>query len=373
MSDNDVIPISSTTAGDGTLTVDGDTVEVRFQRFLSHPIERVWAALTESDRLNEWLAARDGLIEPVFGGRVYLPTSGPAVIESTVLEVDPPRLLVYEWRTSEWDGGPVRWELAEIEGGTRLVLTHSAPAATETPWSWTLGGWHTLLDRLAKVFVGMPQPYAQADWERNQGHYAQVHGEDRGVARGVERASGGAGMSETASNPGAGRDGKLTLDGDTAVIRFERHLRHPIAKVWEAITEPGTIEQWLAPAEVDPRPGGRFRLAFTNTDSVVDSTISELEPPRLLGYRWVSNGQDRGAVRWELTETDGGSGTRLVLTHAYPGRDEGVVEFRAGWQTHLSLLAGALAGRPRVFDWALFNGLFARYRAEAGVSEGTTT
>jgi uncharacterized protein YndB with AHSA1/START domain len=36
--------------------VDGRYV-LRFERRLNHPVEKVWAALTESDRLAEWLAA----------------------------------------------------------------------------------------------------------------------------------------------------------------------------------------------------------------------------------------------------------------------------------------------------------------------------
>lgn len=162
---------------EGTLTLNGETVEIRFERHFAHPIEKVWAALTESDRLNEWLAVRDGIIEPVVGGRVHLPTSGPAVIESTVLEIDPPRLLVYAWRTAEWDGGPVRWELFETDSGTRLVLTHRAAGAMTTPLSWTLAGWHTLLDLLGDVLSGTPEPFSRDDWERNQRHYARVHGE----------------------------------------------------------------------------------------------------------------------------------------------------------------------------------------------------
>ena len=34
-------------------------------------------------------------------------------------------------------------------------------------------------------------------------------------------------------------DGRLTIDGDRAVLSFERHLPFPIEAVWSAITDPG--------------------------------------------------------------------------------------------------------------------------------------
>jgi hypothetical protein len=34
------------------------------------------------------------------------------------------------------------------------------------------------------------------------------------------------------------RDGRLTVDGDRAVLNFERRLPFPIEVVWSAITDP---------------------------------------------------------------------------------------------------------------------------------------
>lgn len=139
-------------------------------------------------------------------------------------------------------------------------------------------------------------------------------------------------------------------DRDVFSLRFERDLPHPIERVWAAITEPDALAQWLAPAAIEPRPGGRLRLAFTTSDSVVESTLSEFDPPRLLEYRWVSNGEDRGAVRWELEEV--GGRTRLVLTHAYTGTD--LASFIAGWKSHLLQLGAALNGAPIAFPWVFW-------------------
>ena len=43
------------TGADGTLVTDGAIALVAFERRLAHPVAAVWAALTESDQLAEWL------------------------------------------------------------------------------------------------------------------------------------------------------------------------------------------------------------------------------------------------------------------------------------------------------------------------------
>lgn len=165
-------------------------------------------------------------------------------------------------------------------------------------------------------------------------------------------------MSDAAS----GKRDTIRLDGEVFELRFERIFAHPIDRVWTALTQPGMIAQWLAPAEIDPRPGGRIRLAFTTSDSVVDSVISEIDPPRVLEYRWVSNGDDRGVVRWELADL--GIGTRLLLTHAYTGRD--LASFMAGWKSHLLQLDAVLDEVPIPFPWPFWRAEKAAFEAGQG-------
>ena len=58
-----------------------------------------------------------------------------------------------------------------------------------------------------------------------------------------------------------------TLDDGRHRLRFERHLRHPIDRVWRALTEPDEIEAWLARADVDLRSrAAAIHLEWLNTD-----------------------------------------------------------------------------------------------------------
>ena len=64
-----------------------------------HPVDRVWAALTSSEALAAWLMPND--FEPVIGHRFTFRTK-PApgfdgVVRCEVLELDPPKRMVWSW------------------------------------------------------------------------------------------------------------------------------------------------------------------------------------------------------------------------------------------------------------------------------------
>jgi uncharacterized protein YndB with AHSA1/START domain len=149
-------------------------------------------------------------------------------------------------------------------------------------------------------------------------------------------------------------------------IRFERYFNHPVEKVWDAITRPEQLSQWLGDATIDLRAGGRFRMAMSAEeleaarkaladqgydasdmdDASMDGEVLTVEPPRVLEYMWDSRDFKGGSLRWELTPD--GSGTRLVLTHVNP--PETFEEFRvrtlAGWHALLDLLGLMVDGVP---------------------------
>src|SRR5688500_12100620 len=82
-------------------------------------------------------------------------------------------------------------------------------------------------------------------------------------------------------------DGTLeTIDGRD-VLRYERHLSHPVERVWRAITAPEEIVQWLGEAELEPVEGGTVVVRWLNMPSdnaVVRGTVSAFASPRLLEF-----------------------------------------------------------------------------------------
>ncbi|MDP9364426.1 MAG: SRPBCC family protein [Chloroflexota bacterium] len=151
---------------DGTVRRVAGGHELRFERFLPHPIGRVWAALTESDALAAWLAP--GEFDLVPGGRAHLAFANTGhVLDGRVVAVEPPRLLAYTWGEGH---GVVRWELSSADGGTRLVLTHVFPVAAEAPSF--LAGWHTHLELLALALSGEPASWPWGRWHELHARYA---------------------------------------------------------------------------------------------------------------------------------------------------------------------------------------------------------
>jgi uncharacterized protein YndB with AHSA1/START domain len=89
-----------------------------------HPLDRVWEALTSSHALAAWLMPND--FKPVLGHRFTFRTR-PApgfdgIVRCEVLELDPPRRMVWSWTGGNIDT-TVTWTLDQTsDGGTTLRM-----------------------------------------------------------------------------------------------------------------------------------------------------------------------------------------------------------------------------------------------------------
>ena len=122
------------------------------------PPERVWAALTSSEALAAWLMPND--FAPVKGHRFTFRTK-PApgfdgIVHCEVLELDPPRRMVWSWA-----GGPldttVTFTLEPAGDGTRLRLQHEGfgGLAAQLVRRIMSNGWPRILRRhLAEWLAG---------------------------------------------------------------------------------------------------------------------------------------------------------------------------------------------------------------------------
>jgi uncharacterized protein YndB with AHSA1/START domain len=102
-------------------------LDLVFEEVLPHPVEAVWGALTDAAAISEWLMATTDF-RPQVGARFRMQTgrlSADGWVDAEVLELDPPRRMVWAWSVN--DGRPpttVTFELASEADGTRLTLTH---------------------------------------------------------------------------------------------------------------------------------------------------------------------------------------------------------------------------------------------------------
>jgi uncharacterized protein YndB with AHSA1/START domain len=164
------------TGADGTIVTSGGIAMIAFERRLAHPIDAVWAALTDAEQLADWLGP--GTLEPRAGGEVSIrtgPENRPALqrtMSGRILTWDPPRILEYEWRQPGLDLSVVRYELEAGAGGTILRLTHRRSVT-----SGGLGGragWHAYLDRLAAHLDRLPVPAWSARRAEVQAAYEEA-------------------------------------------------------------------------------------------------------------------------------------------------------------------------------------------------------
>jgi len=140
----------------GTIQREGERRTVRHVRRYEATPEDVWAALTEPEQVENWLA--EMTIEPRAGGRVTFRWQGGQTESGEVRVFDPPRTFEYTW--TEGSLSHIRFELTADAAGTVLVLEHSLIVPDSA--AGIGAGWHSHLDALDALLGGSHQ--APSDW-----------------------------------------------------------------------------------------------------------------------------------------------------------------------------------------------------------------
>ncbi len=125
--------------------------------------------------------------------------------------------------------------------------------------------------------------------------------------------------------------GTLETIDSRAALRFERHLPHPIERVWRAVSEPQELARWfVAPVHWTPITGETFEAYGQRGE------VTAVNPPRLL--EWIFAGE-----RFSFELSRDGDACRLVFTHVLTERALGA-QHAAGWEAYLDRLEGTLNG-----------------------------
>lgn len=143
--------------------------------------------------------------------------------------------------------------------------------------------------------------------------------------------------------------------------RLERLIEHDRQAVWNMLTNPERLAEWLAPGSIELRLGGAAKLNFTDSGTAIDSSVTAIDAPRLLEYSWSSPGEPLRPVRWEARAEP--AGTRLCLTVSVP-QSEDIARACAGWEAHLMMLLAAIEGVPIKFPFERFKTTREAYKAK---------
>ncbi|MGE5640005.1 MAG: SRPBCC family protein [Clostridia bacterium] len=118
-----------------------------------------------------------------------------------------------------------------------------------------------------------------------------------------------------------------TRGAEKPFLVLERTFAVAPEKVWRAWTQPEAISRWFGPggpqpvsrAELDVRPGGRFRICFGGADGnehEAAGVYKEVVPNRKLVFTWTwpRTTPERESVV-TITLEKAGEGTRFVFRH----------------------------------------------------------
>lgn len=134
----------------GTYQEIGGRPALRFERSFSHPVERVWSAVSDPEEMHHWFPATvTADLRP--GGAMSFDFDDPEAPETTgeVTEIDPPRLLAFTWGDDL-----LRFEIVPAGEGSRLVFTHFLSERNEA--ARNAAGWDLCLRELDRHVAGEP-------------------------------------------------------------------------------------------------------------------------------------------------------------------------------------------------------------------------
>ncbi len=143
-----------------------------------------------------------------------------------------------------------------------------------------------------------------------------------------------------------------------AVRAFEMEVRVQARPetVFSYLTDPVKARQWLGvDAELDPRPGGRFRATLTGrTRAAVRGEYIVVEPPHRLVYTWgweeplmmpVLKQVPPGSSTVEIMLVPDGDSTLVRVRHSGLPSEDAIGFHSLGWGSTLTRLQAVVAGR----------------------------
>lgn len=131
------------------------------------------------------------------------------------------------------------------------------------------------------------------------------------------------------------------------VIEIERRIEARPEEVFVYLTDADMYTSWMGmAAELDPRPGGVYRVTM-NRDTIAVGEYLAVDPPSRVVFTWGWEGDGTvppGSTTVEITLREDGDGTILRLRHSGFPTDEAAASHRVGWTMYVERLSVATRG-----------------------------
>jgi uncharacterized protein YndB with AHSA1/START domain len=134
---------------------------------------------------------------------------------------------------------------------------------------------------------------------------------------------------------------------ETGVLEVEARIEAPPETVFAYFTDAERYRRWMGQdAELDPRPGGLYRVRV-NDRQVVRGVYVELDPPQRLVFTWGWEGDadlPPGSTAVEVTLVPDGDHTIVRVRHSGFPSDAVAQVHEQGWRHYLQRLSVAGPG-----------------------------
>lgn len=280
---------------DSTLRTEDGRPVLRIRRFLPHPPQKVWRAVTDPAHLASWFPATVAMTPRMGETITFAPDAAAPDGEGVVTELDEPRVFAFTWNNDAF-----RIELLPADDGCELVFTHTFDADDRVNAGSFAAGWNACLDALAAGLDGVPAPGMSAETyaARHEEYHARFD-----LLRGT-------------AEPG----------GTVRIARLYPYHEG----VWGRLAEGAT-----------PKPGDEPPLRLTNGYVPAGPvTAADDGEERVLTYT-----SGAGQVRWQVRPVP--QGTRVTITQTQVADPATAL---AAWHTHLEVFASHLRGKE-VCPW----------------------
>jgi uncharacterized protein YndB with AHSA1/START domain len=131
-------------------------------------------------------------------------------------------------------------------------------------------------------------------------------------------------------------------------LELEARVRATPDAVFRYFTDPALYRRWQGDdAELDPRPGGLYRVLMPGR-ATVEGTYLVVEPPGRVVFTWGWVGSDAvppGSTTVEVTLTADGDETVIRLVHRGLPSEASRDEHADGWHHFVTRLTVAATGR----------------------------
>jgi uncharacterized protein YndB with AHSA1/START domain len=127
---------------------------------------------------------------------------------------------------------------------------------------------------------------------------------------------------------------------ETRTVVVEREIPYPPEKIWQALTQPHLIEEWLMKNDFELVADHKFNLR--GDWGSVDCQVLKIQPMRTLSYSWEAHGLE-SVVTWTLTPTGTGTTLRMEQSGFRSDQEQAYRGAKMGWGNFLAKLEQVLA------------------------------